>query len=160
MSTAETLGAPVSLGPVELQNRLVIAPHTVNFGFSDGSPGDDYVAYMTRRARGFGLTWVPLAAPDPLGRAEPAQPWLWDDRFVPGLARLAEALRSCGTEPGLQLNHAGRQTSPSLLDGETPVAPSPEPPRSIYTTLPRELTVGEIGALVAAATGRDKSSLA
>jgi 2,4-dienoyl-CoA reductase-like NADH-dependent reductase (Old Yellow Enzyme family)/thioredoxin reductase len=150
MSTAEILGAPVSLGPVGLQNRLVIAPHTVNFGFSEGSPGDDYVAYMTRRARGFGLTWVPLAAPDPLGRAEPAQPWLWDDRFVPGLARLAEALRSCGTEPGLQLCHAGRQTSPSLLDGETPVAPSPEPPRSIYTTIPRELTVGEIGALVEA----------
>jgi 2,4-dienoyl-CoA reductase-like NADH-dependent reductase (Old Yellow Enzyme family)/thioredoxin reductase len=139
---------PVALGPVELANRLVIAPHTVNFGFVDGSPGDDYIAYMTRRAPGFGLTWVPIAAPDPLGRAEPAQPWLWDDRFIPGLARLVDALRACGTEPGLQINHAGRQTSPMLIDGETPVAPSPEPPRSIYTTVPRELTVVEISAIV------------
>src|SRR4029079_8700275 len=93
-------------------------------------------------------TWVPIAAPDPLGRAEPEQPWLWDDRFIPGLARLADALREAGTEPGLQINHAGRQTSPTLIDGQTPVAPSPQPPRSIYTTIPRELTVGEIAALV------------
>lgn len=146
----EILGRPVRLGGLTLSNRLVISPHTVNFGFTDGSPDDDFVAYMTRRAPGFGLTWVPIAAPDPLGRAEPEQPWLWDDRFIPGLARLADALRATGTEPGLQINHAGRQTSPTLIDGLVPVAPSPQPPRSIYTTVPRELTVIEIAGLVEA----------
>jgi 2,4-dienoyl-CoA reductase (NADPH2) len=150
LSDEEILGTPVRLGGLTLSSRLVISPHTVNFGFSDGSPDDDFVAYMTRRAPGFGLTWVPIAAPDPLGRAEPEQPWLWDDRFIPGLARLADALRAAGTEPGLQINHAGRQTSPELIDGQIPVAPSPQPPRSIYTTVPRELTVTEIAGLVEA----------
>jgi len=150
LSDAEILGTPVSLGGLTLSSRLVISPHTVNFGFTDGSPDDDFIAYMTRRAPGFGLTWVPIAAPDPLGRAEPEQPWLWDDRFIPGLACLAEALRAAGTEPGLQINHAGRQTSPTLIDGQIPVAPSPQPPRSIYTTVPRELTTTEIAGLVEA----------
>lgn len=152
----ELLGTPVRLGPLELSTRLVIAPHTVNFGFTDGSPDDDYLAYMVRRAPGFGLTWVPIAAPDPLGRAEPEQPWLWDERFIPGLARLADAIRAAGSEPGMQINHAGRQTSPSLIDGQTPVAPSPQPARSIYKTVPRELTVTEIAGIVEgfAATAR------
>ena len=150
LSDEEVLGTPVSLGGLTLSSRLVISPHTVNFGFTDGSPDDDFIAYMTRRAPGFGLTWVPIAAPDPLGRAEPEQPWLWDDRFIPGLARLADALRAAGTEPGLQINHAGRQTSPALIDGQIPVAPSPQTPRSIYTTVPRELTTTEIAGLVEA----------
>lgn len=148
ISAGEVLATPVVLGPLRLANRLVLAPHTVNFGFADGSPDDDYVAYITRRAPGFGLTWLPIAAPDPLGCAEPGQPWLWDDRFVPGLARLVDALRACGTEPGVQLNHAGRQTSPDLIQGRTPVAPSAVTPRSIYTTVPRELTIGEIEGVV------------
>ena len=150
LSDEEILRTPVRLGGLTLANRLVISPHTVNFGFTDGSPNDQFIAYMTRRSPGFGLTWIPIAAPDPLGRAEPEQPWLWDDRFIPGLARLADALRAAGTEPGLQINHAGRQTSPALIDDQIPVAPSPQPPRSIYTTVPRELTTTEIAGLVEA----------
>jgi 2,4-dienoyl-CoA reductase-like NADH-dependent reductase (Old Yellow Enzyme family)/thioredoxin reductase len=147
-STQEILAAPLRLGPLKLANRLVIAPHTVNFGFPDGIPDDDIVAYLTRRAPGFALVWVPCAAPDPLGRAEPGVPWLWDDRAVPALARLAEALERAGTVPGLQINHAGRQTEPSLIDGHTPVGPSPIPTRTIYTTIPRELSVSEIARVV------------
>lgn len=146
----EVLAAPIAFGPLRLANRLLIAPHTVNFGFVAGSPDEDYFAYITRRAPGFGLTWIPMACPDPLGRAEPSQPWLWDDRFIPGLARLAEALRKAGTEPGLQICHAGRQTSPTLLEGQTPVAPSPVPPPSVYKTVPRPLSLGEIGGIIEA----------
>ncbi len=144
------LGTSLEYGPLTLANRLVIAPHTVNFGFVDGSPRDDYFAYLTARSPGFGLTWVPMAAPDPLGPAEPSQPWLWDDRFIPGLASLADALRQTGTEPGLQICHAGRQTSPTVIGGQTPVAPSPIAVRSVYKTVPRELTLGEIAGIVEA----------
>lgn len=146
----EVLRRPIALGPLQLANRLVIAPHTVNFGFVDGVPQEDYFAYLTPRARGFGLTWVPMACPDPLGRAEPSQPWLWDDRFIAPLARLAEALREMGTEPGLQICHAGRQTSPKIIDQQTPVAPSPIAPPSVYDTVPRPLSLGEIEGIVEA----------
>ncbi len=147
---AEILGTGVEYGPLTLSTRLVIAPHTVNFGFVEGRPDDSYFAYMTRRVAGFGLTWVPMAAPDPLGRAEPSQPWFWNDGYIADMARLVEALRGAGTEPGLQICHAGRQTSPTLIDGNTPVAPSPVAVRSIYKTIPRPLTVGEIAGIVEA----------
>jgi 2,4-dienoyl-CoA reductase-like NADH-dependent reductase (Old Yellow Enzyme family)/thioredoxin reductase len=147
--SAEVLGAPLQVGPVEVRNRLSIAPHTVNFGITRGVIDDSFVAYLTRRSGGFGATIVPLAAPHPSGRAEPSQPWLWDDRWIPELARLAEALRATGTEPGLQINHGGRQTNTTMLDGEQPVAPSTVPARSIYRDPPRALTTGEIADLVA-----------
>lgn len=144
----ELLASPLQVGPVRLSGRLSIAPHTVNFGIAKGVIDDSFVAYLRRRAAGFGLTMVPLAAPAPSGRAEPSQPWLWDDAWIPEVARVADAIRAAGSEPGLQINHAGRQTNSTILDGEQPVAPSTVPARSIYRNPPRELTVGEIGDLV------------
>ncbi len=148
--TAEILGTPLQFGPIELPTRLVIPPHTVNFGFPGGIPDGEIEAYLVRRAAGFGLTWVPAAAVDPLGRNEPGIPWLWDDRALPALAHLAEALERTGTVPGIQLIHAGSQTESSLLDGGQPVAPSPVTPPTIYTEVPHELTVGEISGVVEA----------
>lgn len=142
------LGRPIDLGPVRLRNRLTIAPHTVNFGIVGGVVEDGFVQYLVRRAGGFGLTILALAAPHPTGRAEPSQPWLWDDRWIPDMARVADALRAARTEPAIQLNHAGRQTNRTLLDGEQPVAPSAIAAASIYREPPRALTVGEIADLV------------
>jgi len=147
---AEVLSRPLKVGALEVHNRLSIAPHTVNFGIDKGIIDESFVAYLTRRSGGFGTTVVPLAAPHPTGRAEPSQPWLWDDRWIVELARLADSLRATGTEPGLQLNHGGRQTNRAMLDGEQPVAPSAVPARSIYREPPRALTTGEISELVAA----------
>ena len=148
-TTAEVLGAPLDLGPVRLANRLTIAPHTVNFGIVDGVVDDSLVRYFARRADGIALTILALAAPHPSGRAEPSQPWLWDDRWIPEIAKVADALRKVGSEPGIQLNHGGRQTNRTMLDGEQPVAPSAIAAASIYREPPRALTVGEIADLVA-----------
>lgn len=148
-STAEVLGQPVDLGPVRLANRLTIAPHTVNFGVVDGRVDDSLLAYLARRAHGFACTILALAAPHPSGRAEPSQPWLWHDRWIPEIAKVADALRDVGSEPAIQLNHGGRQTNRTMLDGEQPVAPSAIPAASIYREPPRALTKGEIADLVA-----------
>jgi 2,4-dienoyl-CoA reductase-like NADH-dependent reductase (Old Yellow Enzyme family) len=107
----DVLRTPVAVGPLTVANRLSIAPHTVNFGITKGYVDDSFVAYLRRRAGGFGVTMVPLAAPAPSGRAEPSQPWLWDDRWVGEVAKVADAIRAAGSEPGLQINHGGRQTN-------------------------------------------------
>lgn len=147
-STAEVLAQPIDLGPVRLANRLTIAPHTVNFGIVDGIIDDSLLAYFARRAAGIGCTILALAAPHPSGRAEPSQPWLWDDRWIPEVAKVADELRKVGSEPAIQLNHGGRQTNRTMLDGEQPVAPSAIPAASIYREPPRALTTGEIADLV------------
>lgn len=80
----------------------------------------------------------------PSGKASPRQIAVDDDRKIPGLARLAEAVHqsSRGSLVFMQISHAGRQTSPALC-GQQPLAPS-----AVYDpvsrVLPRELTVEEI----------------
>jgi 2,4-dienoyl-CoA reductase (NADPH2) len=49
------------------------------------------------------------------------------DRFVPGLTRLASAIKQAGAVAVLQLNHGGR-----FAQGETPYAPSAVPLSSIH----------------------------
>ena len=113
-ASAEVLAEPIRLGPVEVANRLVIAPHTVNFGIERGRIDESFVAYMARRARGFGLTIVGITATHPTGRAEPSQPWLWDDTYIPEIAKVADALRAEGTEPAIQFTTpAARPTARS-----------------------------------------------
>ena len=155
-ASAEVLAEPIRLGPVQVANRLVIAPHTVNFGIERGRIDESFVAYMARRARGFGLTIVGITATHPTGRAEPSQPWLWDDSYIPEIAKVADALRAEGTEPAIQFNHAGRQTNRTILDGEQPVSASSVASRSIYRDPPRALTIPQIDEIVEsyAAAGR------
>lgn len=93
---------------LRLNGRLVMAPMPTFAAAADGSASDAEVSYYRRRAQS-GLAAVVTAgcavAPDAL--AFPGQ-WRTDsDRFLPSLARVARAVRDAGSEPVLQLAHAG-----------------------------------------------------
>ena len=93
---------------LRLEGRLVMAPMPTFAAALDGSASDAEVAYYRRRAEA-GLAAVVSAgcavAPDAL--AFPGQWRAHDDRFIPSLARVADAVRGAGAEPVLQLAHAG-----------------------------------------------------
>jgi 2,4-dienoyl-CoA reductase-like NADH-dependent reductase (Old Yellow Enzyme family) len=57
------------------------------------------------------------------GRGFPGQLGIFSDRHVPGLARLADAIRKAGSLSSVQLHHAGMR-SPAALIGTTPLCPS------------------------------------
>jgi 2,4-dienoyl-CoA reductase-like NADH-dependent reductase (Old Yellow Enzyme family) len=61
---------------------------------------------------------------DPRGRGRTHQLGLHDDRCIPGFRALAEETHRHGARIGVELHHAGRNTSPGLA-GAVPVAPSP-----------------------------------
>ncbi len=65
-----------------------------------------------------------------------------EDRFIPGLARLAKSIKQAGVPAFAQLSHPGRQTKSSISGGEL-VAPSPSP-CPINREMPHALTIGEI----------------
>ncbi|GAB6096051.1 FAD-dependent oxidoreductase [Desulfatiferula olefinivorans] len=46
------------------------------------------------------------------------------DDFIPGLTRLARAIKDHGAAAAVQLNHAGRYSHSALMNGKKPVAPS------------------------------------
>jgi len=138
---------PGRIGSLEIKNRLVMPPMATNYALKDGTVTDRQIDYYEERSKGgAGLVIVEISCVDaPVGKGTMRQICIDDDRFIPGLSRLAEAIKRHGAKAAIQLHHAGRQTS-SKLTGNQPVAPSPIPVTG--GEQPRELAVSEIAVLV------------
>ncbi len=137
------LFTPVRVGNVIIPNRFVrSATHDFLSG-EDGSVSDAQVALYRDLAEGeVGLIVTGHAFVHPSGKAGPRQLAVHDDRFVPGLASLAETVHRRDSRIFLQLAHAGRQTREKFCLCR-PMAPSavPDPSSGV---IPREMTEEEI----------------
>ena len=113
------LFSPFRLGAIELANRLVIPALTTNYGNDDGTVSDKLVTYMGRRAQGgFGLITTENIGVHPGGRVMAQMIMADDDRYIPGLARLARAIKDRGVPAFAQLSHPGRQTKSKISGAE------------------------------------------
>ncbi len=147
MSELNHLFSPIRLGTMDLANRLVMPPMSINFGVDeDGYLTDQHIEYLRpRAASGTGMITVGGGAVHPDGLDLPRMPPIWDDRFVPALRRLTEALREYPARIGMQLLHGGRQA----FHGNR-VAPTALPSLGVVKEMPRELENREIKELVSA----------
>jgi 2,4-dienoyl-CoA reductase-like NADH-dependent reductase (Old Yellow Enzyme family)/thioredoxin reductase len=103
-----------------------------------GFVSDKLIAYHAARAAGgCGMNIVEIAAVHPTTKG-PRNIGIYDDSFIPGLTRLAEAIKKAGGRAAIQLWHGGRQTY-SRLTGRPLVAPSPIP-CPFCKDVPEELT--------------------
>ena len=119
------LVAPGTIGPHRLKNRLIMAPMGTNFGTSDGLSTERDRAYYALRAEGGVAAIVTEAmAVSEGGRAHNNSLWIYHDRFIPGLARLVDAIRRHDCLSIGQLNHRGALLRRLVLNME-PVGPSP-----------------------------------
>ena len=128
-----------------VSNRLVMAPMDTNFADYEGKVSEKMLAYYETRAKGgVGLVIVENSQIDgQRGKNTIRQLCVSDDRFIPGLRRLAYAIHKHNVPAVLQLHHAGRQTTKEITGGLQPVAPSPIPCGHMKER-PRELGLGEI----------------
>ncbi|MCW3063280.1 MAG: oxidase, partial [Solirubrobacterales bacterium] len=117
------LFSPLTIGPVELRNRVVLSAMTTGFGYSKGAPDEALLAYLRARTADVGMAVVAFGAVTPEGRVEEQIPWMWRPDAGAVLAPLAAALREGGGLACLQIGHGGRQVSPAVTGAE-PVAPS------------------------------------
>lgn len=141
-----SLFSPFRLGRLQLRNRAMVPAMTTNFAQADGSVGDALIGYLVERARGgFGSIVTENIGVHPGGRVMPRMVMADDDRYVPGLRRLASAVHDAGGVLIGQISHAGRQTR-SRITGQQLVAPSAIP-CPLNRELPRELSALEIGRL-------------
>jgi 2,4-dienoyl-CoA reductase (NADPH2) len=138
------LFSPFEVAGMHMRNRIVMPPMGTGLPDHEGFVTDETIAYYERRARG-GVGMISLEAslvsPDAYGVGPELR--LHDERYVPGLRRLVDAVHAHDVPVGIQLWHPGRQT----LLGE-PIAPSPIP-LSKRTPVPRELTRDDIHRLIA-----------
>ena len=143
------LFSPAQIGTLQLRNRLVMTP--MHLGYSPkGEVNDQLVEFYRARARGgVGLIVVGGCGIDRIGNAF-SMLQLDDDRFIPGLRRLVDAVHAEGAKIMPQLFQAGRYAH-SVLTGQPSVAPSPIPSRLTGQT-PEELTEEKIVEIIASFT--------
>ena len=145
---------PARIGPVEIKNRIVMPPMTTRTADDEGFVTDDCIAYYLARVEGgTGLITVEMVSPEKAGRHRRREIGIYDDRFIPGLRRLTDAIHRGGAKASIQLGHAGGHTRTDIC-GETPIAPSAIPHPVYETTfetiVPQEMTKERIGETTAA----------
>ncbi|MBO0654399.1 alkene reductase [Streptomyces triculaminicus] len=146
---------PARLGPLDLPNRLVMAPLTRNRAGADGVPQPIMATYYAQRASA-GLIIAEAATPNAVGQTYPNIPAIHNEAHVAGWRQVTDAVAAKGGRMFLQLQHGGRVGHPDN-SGLMPVAPSPVPlPETIHTpagrqeaVVPREMTQDDIRSTVA-----------
>jgi len=137
------------IGNLTLKNRIVMPPMGTNLAGIEGEVTDHLIAYYEERAKGgTGLIIVEFTCIDyEYGKGFVRQLRLDDDRFIPGIHRLADAIHKYGSKVFVQIHHAGRQSNSSLIHGKQIVAPSNVACAAVGEE-PRELTTIEVKELV------------
>ena len=90
-----------------LPNRFAMAPLTNTQSNLDGILGDDEYNWLTARAGYFGLISTCAAFVSEEGHAWEGQLGISNDKHIPGLTKLASAIKSSGSLVIVQLHHGG-----------------------------------------------------
>jgi len=117
-STDNGLFAPLTFDyGLTLRNRIAMAPMTTWSGNSDGTVSDAEIDYYRHRVNGAGLIITGCTHVRANGIGFTHEFAACDDRFLPGLTRLAKTARNGGAVAVLQIFHAGNKANSELIPG-------------------------------------------
>ncbi len=140
------LFSPLSFnhGPT-MKNRFMLAPLTNQQSHEDGTCSDDEHHWLTKRAEGgFGLTMTCASHVQAEGKGFPGQLGIFSDDHLPGLTRLAEAIKSNDSIAIVQLYHGGMRC-PADVIGMQPLSASDNEKWGA-----RAMTTAEVEAMIEA----------
>ena len=114
---------PIVINQLKIKNRIYMP--AMHMGMAvDFEVTDPLINFYAERARGgAGLICVGYATVDDLS-GNTTNIGAHRDEFIPGLNRLAKAIKENGACSAAQINHAGRYNFSFFLTGRQPVAPS------------------------------------
>jgi N-ethylmaleimide reductase len=150
------LFTPIQLGPLNLPNRIAMAPMTRNRAAEGNTPRPLMVEYYVQRASA-GLLISEGSQITPAAVGYPATPGIHSEEQVAGWRQVTDAVHQRGGHIFLQLWHTGRISHSSLLPGGMrPVAPSAVTPQGEVMTYsgpqpfetPRALDIEEIPSII------------
>jgi len=147
----EHLLRPGQIGNMKVKNRIKFAATNTNFCDKDtGMLTDREIAFMAERAKG-GAAMVATGGgyPHILGKAYSGQMALDNDKFLPGMKKLAQAIHNYGGKAVCEIIHGGIHAHPHKygIEGQ-PVAPSDYQPKLPRYAPARALTNDEVKQLV------------
>jgi len=143
---------PIKIKSLKLKNRIMMAAMVTNFATREGYVTERLKAYHARIARGgCGLNVTEDAYVSVDGKRIINCLGAYDDKLIPGLKSLTEAVHQEGGKISLQIFHGGRECS-SEITGFQPIAPSNLISRFRGFTrkveIPREMSIEEIEIIV------------
>lgn len=138
------------------KNRVVLAPMTNKQSHADGTLSEDELHWLSRRAEGgFGtvMTCATHVAKD--GQGWPGELGTFDDIHLPGLTKLATALRSHGSVAIAQVFHGGARADRTVNGARAWSASANEQEN---TRAAKESDLERVIGQFAAAAGRAKQA--
>ena len=121
----DILFEPLKIGPKTAKNRFYQVPHCNGGGYRD--PSAVVEMRRTKAEGGWGVIFTEQTEIHPTSEITPfIEQHLWDDRDIPALARMADAMKSHGALAGIQLAYSG-VNGPNLYSREVPLAVSGGP---------------------------------
>ncbi|MCZ2807125.1 alkene reductase [Modestobacter sp. VKM Ac-2983] len=161
------LFSPITLGDLELANRVVMAPLTRMRSGAAGVPGDLVVEHYAQRAS-VGLIITEGTYPNAESRAYPGQPGITDDEQEAGWRRVADEVHARGGRIVMQVMHGGRVSHTDITGTDRIAAPSAiaiqgeayTPKGKAAYPVPHALTTEEARATLADIVAASKRAIA
>jgi 2,4-dienoyl-CoA reductase-like NADH-dependent reductase (Old Yellow Enzyme family) len=147
MTKLDALYTPIKIRNITIPNRAVLPPMGTGLCNLDGTVSDALLAYIKRQASsGAGLLISEITGVHPSGLIGKQELGSFDDRFIPGLKKMAEAMHSFGAKVAMQLHHCGRESYYMLKKG-TAIGPSAVP-SLVFGQAPAEMSIEDIHMIV------------
>ncbi|MDQ6957271.1 MAG: alkene reductase, partial [Mariprofundaceae bacterium] len=151
---SNNLFSTITLGSINLSNRMVMAPMTRNRA-PEGTATPLMKEYYVQRASA-GLIITEGAQISAQGVGYPATPGIYNDLHIENWKAVTDAVHAKGGRIFIQLWHCGRISHPDFHSGGLPVAPSAIKPEGQAFTyegmkdfvVPQDLSVDEIASIV------------
>lgn len=119
MSAYSTLLSPGKIGTLELRNRLIQTAMGTGLANTDGTCSEDTLRFYEARAAG-GVALLIMGAVGvsyPRGQVLLNQVAISDDRFIPGLKRVTNAVHRHGAKIAAQLHNGGIAAVGDMIAG-------------------------------------------
>jgi N-ethylmaleimide reductase len=153
MNEIQPLLQPITLGAIQLKNRVIMAPLTRCRATNEHqAPDQKHIDYYTQRA-GAGLIITEGSEVSKRARGYAFVAGIFNDAQIEGWKKVVDSVHDKGGKIFMQLWHVGRTSLPDFHNGELPWAPSAVNPdielRNAHgekkqTVAPHAMTVEEI----------------
>lgn len=148
MTTFSKLLSPARIGTMELKNRMVMAPMTVNYANDDETPSQRQIDYYVERARGgVGLIDMEVVTVDGGHRYQQNSLGLYSDDLIAGHKALVDAVHAEGAKIQPQLSHTGPESLAPFYANSEPLGPSVVRTQTTQQVC-REITLDELQAII------------
>ncbi len=140
----DILFEPIRIGPKTARNWFYQVPHCNGLGHV--RPNAEAVHRGMKAEGGWAVVCTQETEVHPSSDISPSpEARLWDDRDIPALARMAEAVQKHGALAGVELTHHG-PTCDCMESRETPLGPSAQPVKSFAPLQARAMDKADIKA--------------